>query len=380
MTDASTAARRAEALLSGPRGRRMLLDFARASEAPTADGWLGAFGLAVNHAAHHLDPHRGSSTLVMIGGDPGAVPDVPRVSPREVADALAALDLAAPTMPRLRQSLQAAADAARYWQEPDGDDVLAATPEMRDALARVAAHVAQSPECAWWWSPLAADQWTVEWVDDMPRGPLHHDPRERLRERRAQELEEEAQAQCERPADPTARWSGNWWSTPNWGIPTSTRAYADDAPVALWAWEDAMGWDAAHAFRVQTPADARVFEIDSAEAWADLCARFPFEATGQKRHDWFRATGRDGAWVVPDWVRVAERYDAVHLPVATYLAAAGTAIAVDETRASVIAGWHPDETCWFVPGVRRVGDPVGWVLREREQEYVWERDASLERP
>ncbi len=69
--------------------------------------------------------------------------------------------------------------------------------------------------------------------------------------------------------------------------------------------------------------------------------------TAQKRHDWYRTTGRDGRWVMPDWSRVAEMYGGVHLTVTGYLAAAGTAIDVDDDAASVIAGWAPDETHWL---------------------------------
>lgn len=83
---------------------------------------------------------------------------------------------------------------------------------------------------------------------------------------------------------------------------------------------------------------------DVPDDWAQLCRRFPLEITAQKRHDWYRTTGRDGRWVLPDWDAVAEVYGGVHLAVAGYLAAAGTAIDVDGDAGSVIAGWAPDET------------------------------------
>ena len=80
--------------------------------------------------------------------------------------------------------------------------------------------------------------------------------------------------------------------------------------------------------------------------------------------------------MVPDWAKVAEYYDAVHLQVAAYLAAAGTAIPVDADRATVIAGWGPDETYWFTPRVNHLGTPTAWILTEDSIDYLWERRPS----
>ncbi|PWI27550.1 hypothetical protein [Pseudoglutamicibacter cumminsii] len=129
----------------------------------------------------------------------------------------------------------------------------------------------------------------------------------------------------------------------------------------------------------ERPRRLRIYEIDSAEAWAELCRRFPLNQTAHKRHDWYRTTGRNGKWVTPDWAEIAQHYDAVHLPVATYLAAAGTAIPVDDATldgdtASVIAGWGPDVTYWFTPRINHIGSPVTWVLKEHDTGENWERE------
>jgi hypothetical protein len=44
----------------------------------------------------------------------------------------------------LRETLQASVDLARYWQEPDGTDAVAALPDLQDALRRVARHLSPS--------------------------------------------------------------------------------------------------------------------------------------------------------------------------------------------------------------------------------------------
>lgn len=126
------------------------------------------------------------------------------------------------------------------------------------------------------------------------------------------------------------------------------------------------------------PPHVRVFEIGRAADWAHLCTRFPLDVTAHKRHDWYRITGHTGRWLVPDWLRVAEHYDAVHLQVGAYLVAAGAAIPVADHSgaASVIAGWNPDETFWFTPDITHGNDVNHWTLNDNDSALVWRRATS----
>ncbi|MCA1005619.1 hypothetical protein LCL87_07815 [Rhodococcus hoagii] len=300
------------------------------------------------------------------------------IPPDEVADRLSRVPLPEVSAVALRSALAHAVDMARYWQDPDGEDILVATEPVRRELRRVAEHIARSPH-AWWWTTglAAADQWLVGWVDESAESSVpaaaeqsatEQSAAELLRAWRDETVEEELRSERDRPADPSANWSGWWWSTP----PTrsSTRPLDDGTPTGLWFVEDSMGWKRAVARRVNVPAGAGVYEVDSADAWAELCRQFPVDVTAQKRHDWYRTTGRSGPWVVPDWPRIAERYDGVHLTIAGYLAAAGTAIEVDTGTASVIAGWAPDETYWLT-------DVVGL---DSDARTTWVCDTSREHP
>ena len=122
--------------------------------------------------------------------------------------------------------------------------------------------------------------------------------------------------------------------------------------------------------KVHVPHDARAYEIDSPEAWADLCRRYPWEVTASRRHDWYRTTGRSGRWVIPDWSRAAQDIDAIHLTVIGYLTTAGRAVPVDDERMTVLAGWDPDQTYWLtdVPQDEsthetwKYGQDDGWTL------------------
>lgn len=82
--------------------------------------------------------------------------------------------------------------------------------------------------------------------------------------------------------------------------------------------------------------------------------------------------------MIPDWAAFAERYDLIHLQIAAYLAAAGTAIHVTDRTASVIAGWAPDTSFWFTDRVRYVDAPIAWERIESNDSWTWQRVGSDE--
>jgi len=181
---------------------------------------------------------------------------------------------------------------------------------------------------------------------------------QRLARWRANTEQEEERDRRQRPSDPRAPWSGTWWSTPPSDLSRTTRDLGALGPVGLWAVEDSFGWDHATVRSVVVPGDAHVYEVDGPDAWADLCRRFPLEVTASRRHDWYRATGASGRWVIPDWSRAVEDFGAVHLTVDGYLQTAGRAVAVTADTSAVLAGWNPDETYWLT-------DPAPVTVAER---------------
>lgn len=372
-----------DAVLAGPRGRRLRFELARGTRRPDGVPEVDRLRQAAFWAAHALDPGRGTSSALLTVGT-GPVPDPPTSTPADVARLVAAVPLAPLGSDALLDALAAAVDNARYWQEPDGEDVLAGTPEVRAALRRVAAGAVSHPAARWWTTPVdRAAQWTVTPEGDAVPGSPADDvvPRppegdavpgapgggaaHRLARWRAGTVEGEARAARERPADPRASWSGEWWSTPPRELTRTTRALDAAGPVGLHLAEDADGADRAATQRVDPPADAAVLELDSPEAWLDLCRRHPLDVTASRRHDWYRTTGTSTRWVLPDWSAVAREVDAVHLTVGGYLATAGRALPLGDGRATTLAGWDPDCTYWLVD----VPDP-------RQPAEAWERDES----
>jgi len=63
---------------------------------------------------------------------------------------------------------------------------------------------------------------------------------------------------------------------------------------------------------------------------------------------------------MPDYEGVAADYDAVHVSVAGYLAAAGRPLPVGDAR-TMLAGWEPDATWWLTDVLSPAGPPAGWA-------------------
>lgn len=146
-----------------------------------------------------------------------------------------------------------------------------------------------------------------------------------------------------------------WWSVPT-SILTTRGRVAD----ALELVEDSLGWEVATVIPVRGVGRER--EIRYPEDWAQLCREYPLEVTASRRHDWFRVTGRDGRWLMPDWPHVAKDWDAVHLTTLGYLRAAANLIEIDSVYASVIGGWGPDSTLWLTDSAREWEGPrQHWV-------------------
>lgn len=307
-------------------------------------------GSAVFELANALDPGRGPVWVMLADGSNNvAVPPSPAL-PTQLAAAIATLDLTDLDEARMQAALERTVGTARYWQEPDGDDMLAALAVVRAALANLAEHVmkwcGRQPNGGL----RRGEQWAIDWRSPDDPAPLGKDPRLALEKWARNARAEEGRAGRERPRDVHANWSGEWWSMPRGLVHSVGRI-----PEGFSLVEDALGWREASAIPVR--GTGRTLEIRTADDWVSLCRIFPLDVTASRRHDWFRCTGRDGRWVIPDWERVAQEWDAVHLTIQGYLGIAGRAMEVETGTASVIAGWDPDSTFWLTDVVREWEGP-----------------------
>src|SRR5690606_26056022 len=123
-----------------------------------------------------------------------------------------------------------------------------------------------------------------------------------LSEWRRAVADEEARARRDRPADPRANYSAFWWSTPPYGLPSTSPALDWLGATGLILTEDDQGWESAAIWPVEPKSAVRVFEIATSEDWVRLVETAPVDVTRSKLHDWYRATGQVASWFIPDWL------------------------------------------------------------------------------
>lgn len=346
----------AEVLLEGPRGRRLCLELAMMLDPTVAS--------AVFYLGYELDPGRGTSVkLLSVSGDDGGAPPVPSLE--DLTGALEALDPGSAGADQIDGALVRAVDSSRPWQEPDGEDALAALPEVQAALVPLARRVLDTPSAQWWNQFRPAGQWALHWSPAGNPAPPRHTAAETLSAWAAGARSEEASAARDRPADPHANWTGTWWSFPEGALRTVARL-----PLSLDLIEDSFGETSVSVTGVRGA--GRTYEVRSGSDWAALCREYPFPVTASRRHDWFRCTGRHGEWVIPDWEKAAEKWDAVHVTALAYLSCANRALDVDAGRSTVMAGWNPDTTIWLTDAAGEDGPPERWYRTATGEPWVRE--------
>jgi len=334
----------AETLLAGPRGRRLcwtLLWHGLAHDVRQPDSWIQVW-----QAVHSgdLSGCLDAFSSCVAWADPAAL----AADPATVFEALGA-----------------AVSEARYWQEPDAEDQALAAAEVGEALRPIASAVAEAPESGWWTSPVdRGRQRYVQFLGDRPFDePNRSGSAQRVAAWRADTVRREESLRG-RDTEPLGAWSGHWWSDPAMsGLPVTTRALPGLGAARLTLVEDGHGWKSARCWPLTPRAGARVYEVDGPAAWASLVTRYPLDVSRSRRHDWWRATGWTGRWLIPDYQAVAVDYDAVHVSVLGYLTTAGVAIqaGADGEARTLLAGWDPDATWWLTDALAPAGPPENWV-------------------
>lgn len=207
--------------------------------------------------------------------------------------------------------------------------VLAPTLEAaREELRPVAELIAGLPEAAWWWDPVARDsqRWLAERNTGLPRGD-----RLSLGLRRAAEKSVEQ----------------GWWASEliDSDVPRTTRGDIPGAQAISLACPEGFEifGDLKQIWSIRIDRDARVYEVAGIEDWAALARNYPYHLPVGYGRDWVRWTGKQGTWVIPDWVAVSQDWDGVHVSLGGYLEAAYRA-ANAGGGFTLLAGWNPDET------------------------------------
>lgn len=419
----------ADELLASPRGRSLVFGLAGRPVWETdprclAEGepWSDAdrryieFRQAAGEAQFCIDAQRGNSGVTYTSGSKRPLrldrPEKQDLNAliAEVVETLGAIRPREPSQADLRGAMTEVIAGAMYWQPPHADALLAGCPAVRRALRPFAVALVDSGLLdSWPHSAVVRPQWVLAWDDEDHRNGLpavfsvdpangselagitradmdavdDAEPRatsaDLLRHWLADSFADELRWRREFAKDPHRQVSGPWESVPPNDLWSSTGTWPDGTPVGLDLVEDDFGLERARACRLRINDDARIYEMHRPEDWAQLCRRFPLDVTAQRRHVWFETTGRKGRWVIPDWARVAEEFDGIHVSLAGYLRSAGTVVDVgdaslveetpslptasntDDRTASLMAGWNPDTTYWLNDVIAGVAEVVEWV-------------------
>lgn len=430
MTSADDHSLTAEDLLASPRGRSFVFDLAH--QPPVGDERhfdeelepltpeardFDELNKAIFLAAYLADKERGIPVAMYHG------PGTRELPPGFVTSADIALLLrhrtpVTPNADTVRGAIGNIVDEAKYWEPRSSGDIIVDDTAVTEALMPAARTIIGTGLLKSWSEPLDPKaQWALAWdnsdlmdwppavfglpleadsdfaaitLDDLsgtvdsPASLMPHGLESWL----ADSLTEETEYRADFAKNPWNATSGRWWSTPPFGLWSSTGIWCDGTPVGLELVEDSFGFERARACRVQIREDARIAEINRPEDWAGLCRRYPLDVTAQHRSDWFETTGRKGRWVIPDWSQVAEEFDGVHVSLAGYLRIAGAVVDVgegdlvddspslptlgntDERTASLMAGWDPDTTYWLNDVITGVAEVVEWVVGDDIGEWV----------
>ncbi len=279
------------------------------------------------------------------------------VTPAELAEAIATAPAPGAGQAALVEALSRSVDDAKPWQPPDGSEAVVASDAVRAALAPLAERIAASQFARNWEAPSQPQQWVLDRKDGRLGSDPVPAPADALAAwREAIDIEEhEFVARRERGEVG----GGPWWSIPPGYLKRSTGAWPEFGPTGLYLEEDSRGPSAGSATPVGPP-PAKTYEITGAEAWARLCREYPLDVTAARDNMWRDSIGPSDKWVIPDWQAMALNWEAVHLTIAGYLAAATTRINVSDGTASVIAGWGPDETVWLRDSPAATSAAVEW--------------------
>jgi hypothetical protein len=276
----------------------------------------------------------------------------------------------------LMAGLLAAVDFASYRKEPGAEDQGFAGEVAREALRPVAEAVAVAaagiPGVRWWTEPVDGDR--QRYTQFLDRHPLPEPPltgaAESVRAWLADTCDDERSA-LNRPEDPAASYGGYWWSSPAHSrLPATTRGLASLGAVGLALVEDGLGGQSARCWPVAPAYGARVWEICGPGQWAELVDRYPLDVSKSRRHDWWRATGWAGRWLIPDYAAVAADWDAIHVSVSGYLTTAGVAIPAGSGARTMLAGWDPDAT-WWLNDVLSLTSPLEDWRKDDQAPFRW---------
>ncbi len=215
-------------------------------------------------------------------------------------------------------------ESTHHGFAPFGHRRFVALRSCADVLHPVAEALTAAPEFSWWWDTVGANQFITQTATGT-------------------------RIDVENLTDDEAL---DWWVVPRASrtLHTTRGPVAGAGSVGAICAEDIATEDPEVAHF--TPPAGDVLELSTPREWAQLVVKYPRKMRDPS-NEWRCMTGCNGPWLVPDWSQVAQHCAGVHLPLATYLAAAYRPIPVDGGY-TILAGWDPDATVWLDVDAARI--------------------------
>jgi hypothetical protein len=118
------------------------------------------------------------------------------------------------------------------------------------------------------------------------------------------------------------------------------------ALVSPWLqWPEGQFSGPYHVWKVRVSSAARVMEIHSPAGWSDLANAYPSAEVGYT-FTGLRHRPKSSARLDPDWSRVSQDWDGVHLSVGGWLTAEDVPF-VSDGGTTELRGWNMESTAWF---------------------------------
>lgn len=272
-----------------------------------------------NHRADGLDEKAASLITAPIGQAFVTIAAATRLTPRELANPSTTLYIAA----------RAADDVELYHTGIERQRETRFLREEAQKLSDLAHQILAHPDAAWWFAPMDTD--SQIWVSQDRNPPT------------------------EQPTEPS--WIHTDLRQDLWAFTTSTQIGGTAsmlAAVDLQICDVGCGYGDGYVgppfaiWRMQPAPDARVFEVDSPHAWHELCVTYPSPKTFPLAdYDTLKIVALvTESYLEPDWAKVADDWDAIHLTLGGMLTSHQVAV-ISKHGWTYQHGWDAEQTWWL---------------------------------